>query len=103
MSSCMEVSQWLTRPGGPQLINDAMHLAIQGCRRDIECECVEVNDEAGTRWWDTQGGLFTGQSVCDNDVEFQQMRDQAVSFLDRAGAIERHPSRPHLIRFFDLT
>lgn len=99
MSSCMQASQWLNRPGGCKLITDAIHLATQGCRRDIECECVEVTDEQGKRWWDTNAGLFTGPGASDNELEFLEMRDQAVSFLDRVEAIERHPAQPHLIRF----
>lgn len=106
MSSCMQASQWLSRPGGPQLITDAIYLATQGCRRDIECECLEVNEDgvvaAGkgeATWWDTNSGLFTGPGQCDNDREFMEMRAQSVAFLDRVGAIERHPQKPHLIRF----
>jgi hypothetical protein len=97
MSTCMQASQLLAQPNGPALILESMALAIQGCRRDIELECQEVKDEDGGTWWDTAGGLFTG--TCDNDLEFMQMRERSLAFLNATHAIERHPIHSAWVRF----
>jgi hypothetical protein len=96
MSTCMEASQLITRPGGLGLITQAVRLAIESCRSCIECECTQIR-EPGVAWWDTQSGLFNGS--CDNDLEFRQMREESVRFLDDMGQITRHPEHPGWIQF----
>jgi len=96
MSTCMECSQLLARPAGPQIILNAVAIAIEASRADIETECVQIIERDHT-WWDTASGLFDGN--CENDIEFRAMRDRAVKFLDDMGQIEHHPDHPAWIRF----
>jgi hypothetical protein len=100
MSTCMQVGQLLARPNGPKTILQAVNLAIRGCRRSIECECVQII-EGDVAWWDTDGGLFTG--ACDNDLEFMAMRREDIAFLDEMQAIRRHPEHAHWISFIEPT
>jgi hypothetical protein len=90
----------LSHTGGLALITEGLCLAVQGCRRDIEIECAEVVID-GARWWDIAGGLFAG-SPSEQDGEFIAMRDRAVSFLDKLGAIKRHPEHHQWIQFIEI-
>jgi hypothetical protein len=96
MSTCMEASQLIARPDGPRLITTAVRLALDAARADIETECVLIMD-GGTRYWDVDSGLFSGS--CDNDLEFRQMRQESVQFLDDMGHLARHPEHPNWITF----
>lgn len=97
MSTCMQCSQIIARPNGPQLLMQAIAIALRACRTDIETECAEVHDY-GQRWWDTEGGMFAG-SASENDIEFLQMRSESVAFLDGMGKLIRHPIFPDWVRF----
>lgn len=96
MSTCMQCSQIIARPNGPKLLLSAVAIAVRACRSDIETECAEVHD-LGHRWWDTEGGLFVGGG--ENDLEFLQMRRDAVEFLDGMDQLIRHPDQPAWVRF----
>jgi len=100
MSTCMEASRILARKDGPHIVLKAVALAIQACRCDIETECTAVQD-GDVRWWDTASGLFDGN--CDNDIEFRQMRTEAVLFLDQLDQIEHHPEHHAWVRFVDAS
>lgn len=97
MSHCMQASELLTKLG-PRNIVEAVELAVESCRRDIECECTRIDTAPGQApWWDTENALFSGP--CDNDLEFRAMRARSLAFLSAADAIERHPEHPTWVRF----
>jgi hypothetical protein len=98
MSTCMQAAALLGRPNGPSLVMQAVRLAIQGCRCDIESECVQIR-EGEAVFWDTEGASLFANPTCDNDLEFMAMRLEAVAFLEQMGAIARHPEHPTWVTF----
>lgn len=78
--AAVALSQLLARDRGVEMLTEAVQMAVQSARSHIECECTEAFDD-GVRWWNTEGGLFTG-SASDNDIEFLQMRERAIEFLE---------------------
>lgn len=98
--AAMQVSRILATERGVELTLEAFQLALQGCRRDIELECLEAFDD-GERWWDTEAAPFTN-SACENDLEFLHMRLRSIAFLEANGAIQRHHQFHHWIKFVDL-
>lgn len=95
----IEASRLCNKPQGMVLVQKGMTLAISSARRDIECECGEVRDDKGDRWWDTAGGLFLGDS--ESDREFRAMLMDSVSFLADMDLLQRHPVHAHWVRFVD--
>lgn len=93
------LAQLLARDRGVEMITIALQLAVQGARRDIELECLDAH-ENGVRWWNTRAGFFSGSMSAD-DIEFVQMRERSVEFLQWMGAIVHHPEHPGWIRFID--
>lgn len=97
--AAVALSQLLARDRGVEMLTEAVQMAVQSARSHIECECTEAHED-GVRWWNTEGGLFTG-SASDNDIEFLQMRERAIEFLEWMHAIVRHPEHPAWIRFIE--
>lgn len=95
----IRLAQLLARDRGVEMVSTALQLAIQGARRDIELECIDLH-EGGARWWNTLSGPFVN-SDCDNDLEFLQMRERSVAFLQWMNAIVHHPEHAGWIRFVD--
>lgn len=97
--AAVALSQLLARDRGVEMLTEAVQMAVQSARTDIECECTEAFDD-GVRWWNTEAGLFVG-SAGDNDIEFLHMRARAIEFLEWMHAIVRHPEHPAWIRFIE--
>jgi hypothetical protein len=96
MSHLLQASQVLARPDGMQLIGMALEIAAGAARCDIELDCNAFSDEHGN-WFDTSATPFEGN--CENDIEFRQMLDRSILFLDQYGLLERHPVAHHCVRF----
>jgi hypothetical protein len=101
MSTCMRVSQLITRPKGPEILLAAVDLAVRSARADIELHCIEINHPTDGHWWASDQGLFDGP--CENDIEFRQMRDQSLQLLDDLELVERHHQHPAWVRFKEVT
>lgn len=93
----IETARLLAGPEGLRIAQQGLSLAIGAARCDIECECAEVVDTRGDRWWDTHGGLFMGDD--DQDRELRAMLMESVAFLDDLKQLERHPEHPGWVRF----
>lgn len=72
------------------LLADAVELADESCKSDIECGCAWLGQDAD-RWYDTRQAL----------AEDQDHIGRAIHYLDRRGLIERKAGEPHLVRFVE--
>jgi hypothetical protein len=93
----IETARLLASADGLRIAQRGLSLAIGAARCDIECECAEVHDAQGNRWWDTDGGLFLGDN--DQDRELRAMLIESITFLDDLKQLERHPDHPGWVRF----
>lgn len=98
--AAVALTQLLARERGVEMLTEAIQMAVQSGRCDIECECEQETCEAGLRWWNTESGFFTDTGG-GGDPEFLQMRERAIEFLEWMHAIVRHPEHPAWIRFVE--
>lgn len=67
----------------------AYRLADSTAKSDIECHTLEVDGDDLRRYYDTTTA----------DVEDKTFIDEALEYLQLRGMLERHPRKPHLVRF----